>query len=146
MATPAAQYVEHFQLAAAAFAEGRDAMTEAGVLDSEAATPLVAHANQTVASGLIQIKALARKYMAAERLNPNASRVIISDATFRAAAEKCADGLDEAGPLLPVIARRIASALRKWIEESDPDVARRIVVIADAAARMAKMRSARTSV
>jgi hypothetical protein len=145
MASPAKPYSEMFQLAAAAFAEGRGALEDTNGLNRDAVGPVLAYAHQAITSGFLQLEACAKRYANERECNGAANRPILGDPQFRAAVIQCVSQLEEAVPLLGVPAKRIAAALRRWVEDNNPAEARTLAMQCDAAARLSKTRSGRAA-
>jgi hypothetical protein len=146
MATVAQPFTEMFLLASAGLAEGQSVLAEAPDVRGEAGRPLLAYAYQAFVSGLIQLEALTRRYVASpECAGATSAKPILSDPAFRAAAIECANGLDGAAPALGVVAGRMSTVLRRWIETSNPADARLLAAQCDTAARMTKMKAGRAA-
>jgi hypothetical protein len=60
MATGAARYIEHLQLASAAFSEGSGSLSDAAGMTGDEARPSLAYGFQAMTSGFVQIKAPVR--------------------------------------------------------------------------------------
>jgi hypothetical protein len=146
MATPATPFTEDWHLAAAAFAEGCGSLGDAAGLSKDDARPSVAYGFQVLTSGLVRVEALARRYVTApECALDGAAKPILSDPSFRAAALRCAVAIEHAVPHLGLPGKRIASAIHRWIEASNPAEARTIAMACDAAARMTKTTAGRAA-
>jgi hypothetical protein len=144
MATVAAPFIETWHLAAAAFAEGCGSLGDAAGMEKDEARPSIAYGFQVLTSGLVQVEALARRYVTTPEcaLGDNA-KPIVCDLTFRSAACKCADAIELSVPHLGIPCNRIAVAIRRWVEDSNPAEARTVAMACDAAARIAKTKSGR---
>jgi hypothetical protein len=131
-------------LASAGIAEGHASLAETE-LHGDAARPVLAYAHQAITSGLNQLEAVAKRYVATpECAIGTQARPILSDEKFRAAGLDCALAVEAAG-VLGVSGERLAKAVREWIEGNDPTKARAVAMAADAACRMSKMRAARAA-
>ncbi len=146
MATPAAPFIETWHLAAAAFAEGCESLGDAASLSKDDARPSVAYGFQVLTSGLVQVEALARRYVTTpECVHEGTAKPIVNDPLFRSAALRCATAIDMAAPHLGHPGGRIAATVRRWVETSNPAQARTIAMACDATARMTKTKAGRAS-
>jgi hypothetical protein len=146
MATAAAPFTETWHLAAAAFAEGCGCLGDAATLSKDEARPSVAYGFQVLTSGLVQVEALARRYVTApECTYDGAAKPILNDPMFRSAALRCATAIDEALPHLGLPGKRIAEAVRRWVDSSNPADARTVAMACDATARITKTKAGRAA-
>lgn len=146
MPAPAAPYIEQFQLGRAAFAEGCGCLSDAAGLSKDEARPALAYGFQVITSGLLQIEALAKRYVIApECAERSVAKPILADANFRAAALDCAASLEAAAAFIGLPGKRIAAALRRWVDASEPSEARAVAMAADAAVRLTKMKASRST-
>lgn len=145
MSNAVAPFVGMFQLATAAFAEGVSTLEENAGANPDAAKPALAYGHQAITSGFLQIEALAKRYAGTPEASGATVRPILTDPQFRAAGLVCAAQLEGAVPFLGVPAKRMAAALRRWIEGNQPAEARTLAMGCDAAARLSKTRSGRAA-
>lgn len=146
MATPATPFIADWHLATAAFAEGCGSLGDAVGLSKNDARPSVAYGFQVLTSGLVRVEALARRYVTTPECTVDGdAKPILRDPAFRAAALGCATAIEEAVLHLGLPGKRIAGAIRRWVEASDPAEARTIAMACDAAARMTKTTAGRAA-
>ena len=146
MATGATPFIESLQLASAAFVEGCGSLGDAVGMTKDEARPSLAYGYQAMTSGFVQLKALARRYVQMpECANGTAAKPILTDLAFRAAVAECAGKLDAAVHYIGLPGKRIADALRRWVETNTPADARALAMACDAVERMMKMKSGRAA-
>lgn len=138
----AVPYVETLNLVRTAIREAQEAVTGGEGGD-------IAFARNCLATGMEQLRGLARRYSASREARDHASgltsalRPIVADPGFVAAAGAVADAIEGTTDLLGRGAIRLAEILRAWASDKSPSHAFELAIIADTVMRAEKKKGAR---
>ena len=129
---------EGLRTALAGFVEAREVLPAALAAETDLERQTKSYAFQAAVSGLTALRTVAAHIAGA----PNAEAVLNAAVVNRAAVE-CAASIEACVPALGFAVGRVASALRKLLETTTPDIARSLVVACNTAVRVLKMGAVR---
>jgi hypothetical protein len=146
MSSEALPYTELLRSAVASLADARGALAT-----DEASKPsgdTIAYSLHSVITALDRLAVLSRRYSALPEFRETArgqsvAMPVVSDGAFCEAARALADRMDGCNDILGVAATRLATTIRRWIENKSPDSVRLLGSQTETAMRIMKRRVSR---